>query len=151
VRAVIRGSRDLLAGAELLLGAGRWARAYALTVLASEEWAEAYSVLTLSFMSPAAQARVPVREFLEGHRQKNMGALLLRLVDGARPGVAGRVARMADALRAAKAQASAPTPRSSVGSMRISWRTRSCRSRRVSARTRPRTRGPRRPVSGLAE
>lgn len=83
-------------------------RAYSLAVLASEEWAKAYSVLTLSLMPPAARAQVPVREFLEGHRLKNASALLLRLVDGAQPGVASRVAAMTDlagALRAAEAQA----------------------------------------------
>ncbi len=42
-------ARDLLAGAELLLGAGRWVRAYALV---AEEWGKAYAVLTLSFMPP---------------------------------------------------------------------------------------------------
>lgn len=31
---------DLLADAELLLGAGRWARAYSLALLAAEEWAK---------------------------------------------------------------------------------------------------------------
>jgi hypothetical protein len=77
-------------------------------MLASEEWAKAYAVLTLSFMPPEVRARMPVRDFLEGHRLKIMGALLLRLLDGARPGVAGRVAGMAglaDALRTAEQQA----------------------------------------------
>jgi AbiV family abortive infection protein len=49
-----------------------------------------------------------MRDFLEGHRLKFMGALLLCLLDGARPGVADRVAGMAglaDALRAAEHQA----------------------------------------------
>jgi AbiV family abortive infection protein len=106
--AIAENARSLLHDAELLLGSGRWARAHSLAVLASEEWAKAYSVLTLSFMSQVARSRVPVREFMEGHRLKIMGALLLRLVDGARPGVAGRVAGMAglaDALSTAEARA----------------------------------------------
>ena len=106
--AIAENARSLLDDAEFLLGSGRWARAHSLAVLASEEWAKAYSVLTLSFMSQAARSRISVREFLEGHRLKIMGALLLRLVDGARPGVAGRVAGMtglADALTVAEAQA----------------------------------------------
>jgi AbiV family abortive infection protein len=106
--AVAGNARDLLGDAEFLLAAGRWARAYSLAMLASEEWAKAYAVLTLSFMPPAVRAQVPVRDFLEGHRLKFMGALLLRLLDGARPGVAGRVAGMAglaDALRTAEQQA----------------------------------------------
>jgi AbiV family abortive infection protein len=93
--AVAENARDLLADAEFLLAAGRWARAHSLALLASEEWAKAYAVLTLSFMPPAVRARVPVRDFLEAHRLKIMGALLLRLLDGARPGVADRVAGMA--------------------------------------------------------
>jgi hypothetical protein len=51
--AVAENARDLLADAELLLGAGRWARAYSLALLAAEEWAKAYAVITVSFM-PAA-------------------------------------------------------------------------------------------------
>ena len=45
--AVAENARDLLADAELLLGAGRWARAYSLALLAAEEWAKAYAVITL--------------------------------------------------------------------------------------------------------
>jgi hypothetical protein len=62
--AVAENARDLLADAEFLLAAGRWARAHSLALLASEEWAKAYAVLTLSFMPPAVRARVPVRDFL---------------------------------------------------------------------------------------
>jgi AbiV family abortive infection protein len=88
--------RGLLADAELLLEAGRWARAYSLALLASEEWAKAYAVLTLSFMAPEMRARIPVREFLEWHRLKLAGAFLIRVLDAARPGVADRVAAMPD-------------------------------------------------------
>ena len=62
----------------------------------------------MSFMSPAVRARVPVREFLEGHCLKIVGSQLLHLLDGARPGVADRLAGMtepADTLRAAERQA----------------------------------------------
>jgi AbiV family abortive infection protein len=107
--AITGNARDLLGDAEVLLSAGRWARAHSLAVLASEEWAKAYAVLTLSFMPPEVRARVSVREFLEGHRLKIMCAQLLHLVDGAQPGVAERVAGMtglADMLRAAQRQAS---------------------------------------------
>ena len=108
--AIAGNAGDLLGDAEVLLSAGRWARAHSLAVLASEEWAKAYAVLTLSFMPPEVRARVSVREFLEGHRLKIMCAQLLRLVDGApEPGVAERVAGMAglaDMLRAAERQAS---------------------------------------------
>jgi AbiV family abortive infection protein len=106
--AVAANARGLLDDAELLLGAARWARAYSLAVLAAEEWAKAYSVLTLSFMAPEMRAQIPVRDFLEGHQMKMVGALLLLIVDGARPGVASRVATMplADVLRTAVTQAS---------------------------------------------
>jgi len=106
--AVAGNARDLLADAELLLGAGRWARAYALAVLASEEWGKACAVITLSFIPPEARAAIPVRELLEDHRMKMAGALLMRILDAGRPGVAGRVAGMAglaDVLRAAEQQA----------------------------------------------
>ena len=69
------------------------ARAYSLAVLAAEEWAKAYSVVTLSFMTPEMRAEIPVRDFLGGHRMKMTGALLLIVLDGARPGVASRVPR----------------------------------------------------------
>ncbi len=100
-------ARGLLEYAELLLGASRWARAYSLAVLAAEEWAKAYSVVTLSFMTPEMRAEIPVRDFLGGHRMKMTGALLLLVLDGARPGVASRVASMplADVLRTAYSQA----------------------------------------------
>jgi AbiV family abortive infection protein len=103
-------ARDLLADAELLLGAGRWARAYSLALLAAEEWAKAYAVLTLSFMPAAVRARIPVRDFLEGHQLKMMGALLLRVLRAEQPGIAGRVAAMpdlADVISAAAQQAGA--------------------------------------------
>jgi AbiV family abortive infection protein len=105
---VAENARGLLADAELLLEAGRWARAYSLALLAAEEWAKAYAVLTLSFMTPEMRARIPVRGFLEWHRLKLAGAFLIRVLDAARPGVAGRVAAMpglADVLSTAGQQA----------------------------------------------
>lgn len=93
---VAGNARGLLADAELLLEAGRWPRAYSLALLAAEEWAKAYAVLTLSFMAPEMRARIPVREFLEWHRLKLASAFLMRMLDAARPGVAGRVAAMPD-------------------------------------------------------
>lgn len=60
-------------------GAGRWARAHALAVLAAEEWGKASAVITLSFMPPEARARIPVSELLEDHRMKMAGALLMRI------------------------------------------------------------------------
>ena len=69
---------SVLADAELP-GAGRWARAHALAVLAAEEWGKASAVITLSFMPPEARARIPVRELLEDHRMKMAGALLMRI------------------------------------------------------------------------
>lgn len=109
--AVAENARSLLEDAEFLLAAGRWARAHSLAILAREEWAKAYSVLTLSLMSQETRSRLSARDlkaFLEGHQLKNMGAHMLRLVNGAQPGVASRVAGMAglaDELRAAEAQA----------------------------------------------
>ena len=82
--------------------------AYSLAALASEEWAKAYAVLTLSFMAPEVRARIGIREFLEDHRVKLMGAMLMRVLDAPRPGVAARVAAMpelAGLLTAAGAQA----------------------------------------------
>ena len=61
--ATAANARDLLSGAELLLEAGRWPRAYALAVLAAEEWGTAYAVITLSFMPDEVKAQVPVRDF----------------------------------------------------------------------------------------
>jgi hypothetical protein len=69
---------SVLADAELL-GAGRWARAHALAVLAAEEGGKASAVITLSFMPPEARARIPVRELLEDHRMKMAGAVLMRI------------------------------------------------------------------------
>jgi AbiV family abortive infection protein len=93
---VAENARGLLADAELLLEAGRCARAYSLALLAAEEWAKAYAVLTLSFMTAEMRARVSLREFLEWHRLKLACAFLMRAVDAARPGVAGRIAAMPD-------------------------------------------------------
>lgn len=97
--AVAENAHDLLADAELLLGAGRSARAYSLALLAAEEWAKAYVVLTLSFMPAELRAQMPVkdfRDFLEDHKLKMAGAWLLTALDAADPGVAGRVAAMPD-------------------------------------------------------
>ena len=93
---VAENARGLLADAELLLEAGRWARAYSLALLAAEEWAKAYAVLTLALMTPEMRARTSVRKFLEWHRLKLAGAFLIRVLDAARPGVVGRVAAMPD-------------------------------------------------------
>lgn len=104
-------ARGLLADAEFLLEDRRWARSYSLAFQASEEWAKAYAALTLSFMSLEVRAQIPARElrdFLEGHRLKAMGAVLMRVVEAARPGVVGRVAAMpglADEFMAAGQQA----------------------------------------------
>ena len=68
---------SVLADAELP-GAGRWARAHALAVLAAAEWGKAFALITLSFMPPEARAD-PVRELLEDHRLKMAGALLMRI------------------------------------------------------------------------
>ena len=82
--------------------------AYSLAVLAAEQRAKAYSVLTLSFMPPEMRAQIPVRDLLEGHQMKMMGALLLLILDGARPGVASKVTALplADVLRTTVSQAS---------------------------------------------
>jgi AbiV family abortive infection protein len=96
---VAENARELLDDAELFLGSGRWARAYSLAFLASEEWAKAYAVLTLSFMSLDLRAQIPgkeLRRLLEGHQLKAMGAVIMRVFEAARPGVAGRVAGTAD-------------------------------------------------------
>jgi AbiV family abortive infection protein len=92
-------ARGLLADAEFLLEAGRWARAYSLAHLASEEWAKAYSVLTLSFMSPELRSRIPgkdLRYLLQNHALKAMGAEFVRVLEASRPGVAARLAGMPD-------------------------------------------------------
>jgi AbiV family abortive infection protein len=89
----------LLADAEFLLEAGRWARAYSLAHLASEEWAKAYSVLTLSFMSSELRSRIPGRDLrylLQSHVLKAMGAEFVRAAEASRPGVAVRIAGMPD-------------------------------------------------------
>jgi hypothetical protein len=59
-------------------------------------------------MPPEMRAQIPVRDLLEGHQMKMMGALLLLILDGARPGVASRVTALplADVLRTTVSQAS---------------------------------------------
>ena len=112
------------------------ARAHSLAALASEEWAKACAVLTLSFMPAAVRARVPVREFLEGHRLKIVASQLLHLLDGARPGVADRLAGMtelADTLAPLNGRPIVLTRPSNAASTWISWRTGRFRCLRVSA------------------
>src|ERR1017187_1964350 len=59
-------------------------------------------------MPPEMRAQIPVRDLLEGHQMKMMGARLLVILDGARPGVASRVTALplADVLRTTVSQAS---------------------------------------------
>jgi len=109
--AVAGNARGLLDDAEFLLGAGRWARAYSMAVLAAEEWGKAISVLTLSFLSQGFRSGMradDLRGLLTQHEVKNAGADLVCLVDAELPGVAGRVAGMsglADELSAVAARA----------------------------------------------
>jgi AbiV family abortive infection protein len=60
--AAAQNARDLLADAELLLGAGHWARAYSLALLAAEEWAKAYAVMAGSMPHAPAGGGRPHKE-----------------------------------------------------------------------------------------
>ena len=109
--AVAANGRELLSDAELLLEHGRHARAYSLAYLAAEEWAKAQMVFTLALMPGDVRAQMrndDLRTMLAAHELKAMGAALMRMLEAARPGVAGRLAAIPDlvsVLTAALAQA----------------------------------------------
>jgi AbiV len=90
--AIMENGQGLLDDAELLLGAGRHARAYSLSALAIEEFGKAGSVLALAMMPDEIRARAPVRELLEWHRLKQTGGLLMAVVQLGTPGISARIA-----------------------------------------------------------
>jgi AbiV family abortive infection protein len=89
--AAARNALDLLSDAELLCAGQRWARAYALAVLAVEELGKASGVLTLALVPPALRAQVPVRDLLGRHDVKQAAGLVMHLLEFGKPGVAARV------------------------------------------------------------
>lgn len=67
-------ARDLISDAEVLLEKKRWARAFALAVLAQEEFGKCLMAMVLAMASPAvASAHLP--ELRTGHLRKLMSAL----------------------------------------------------------------------------
>jgi AbiV family abortive infection protein len=90
--AIADNGASLLADAELLLQNGRIARAYALAALAIEEFGKAAGVITLAVMPVHLRRNVPVRELLEQHLVKQIGGLILAVLQlGATPGIGERV------------------------------------------------------------
>ena len=80
--------------AELLSGAGRYARAYSLAVLAVEEFGKATSLVALAAMPENLRAQAPVRRMLEWHQLKQVGGLLIDAVGFRAPDAAARLAHM---------------------------------------------------------
>ena len=75
--AAARNAIGLLDDAELLAGAGRDGRAYAMAVLAVEECGKAAEMATLAVMHPSLRARAPLRRMLEGHQMKLVGGMMV--------------------------------------------------------------------------
>jgi AbiV family abortive infection protein len=71
VQAAEENARSLISDAEVLLGAGRWPRAYSLAVLAHEEFGKALMAMAL-FMAPDVVRRQPrwIKELRSGHARK---------------------------------------------------------------------------------
>ncbi len=81
--------------AELLSGAGRYARAYSLAVLAVEEFGKAASLVALAAMPENLRAQAPVGRMLEWHQLKQVGGLLIAAVGfSAQDRAAARLAAM---------------------------------------------------------
>lgn len=99
--AAARNALDMLSDAELLCTGQRWARTYALAVLAVEELGKASGVLTLALVPSELRAQVPVRDLLGRHDVKQAAGLVMHLLEFGTPGVAARVegaTRLADQL-----------------------------------------------------
>jgi AbiV family abortive infection protein len=92
VAAIAENGHGLVSDAELLFGCGRWARAYTVAALASEEFGKAAGVLALVLMPDDIRAQMPVRDLLEWHRLKQVGGLLMAVVQAGTPGIAARIA-----------------------------------------------------------
>jgi AbiV family abortive infection protein len=92
--AAAENAHDLLADAELLSDAGRYARAYSLAVLAVEEFGKAVNLLGLAAMPENLKARAPVRRMLEWHQLKQIGGMLMAVAPLSEPGTAVRLAAM---------------------------------------------------------
>src|SRR5215467_12008824 len=75
--AAAENAQDLLADAELLAGAGRNARAYALAAHSVESVGKALVLGTLAAIPGPLRARAPLRRMLEWHAFKLLGGLLL--------------------------------------------------------------------------
>jgi AbiV family abortive infection protein len=68
--AAMKNARDLLEDAQILLEAGRWARAYAIAVLSSEEFGKAGVAMRLWSLRSAELEQVVVRRLTGDHRVK---------------------------------------------------------------------------------
>ena len=81
--------------AELLSGAGRYARAYALAVLAVEEFGKATSLVALAALPENLRTQAPVGQMLAWHQLKQVGGLLIAAVGfSERDRAAARLAAM---------------------------------------------------------
>jgi AbiV family abortive infection protein len=87
-------AHDLLDDAELLSGAGRVARAYSVAVLALEEFGKAACLVALAMLPDDLRARAPAGRMLEWHQLKQVGGVLIALVDTSLPSMAVRLAAM---------------------------------------------------------
>lgn len=95
--AAARNALDLVEDAELLIAAGRLARAYSLAALAVEEIGKACGLVALAMMPDHMRVRAPVRELLEWHALKQLGGQLADVLAMSTPGVAGRLAETSTA------------------------------------------------------
>ncbi len=92
--AAARNARGLVQDAEMLSGAGRFARAYSLAGLAVEEVGKAGSLAALAAMPENLRARAPLGRMLEWHQWKLVTGQLIAAVPVGVPGVAARFATM---------------------------------------------------------
>jgi AbiV family abortive infection protein len=65
-----QNARDLLAEAEILLDRGRWARAFALSVLAFEEFGKGSAAVALAALPAEMGAQLPVHDLQARHGPK---------------------------------------------------------------------------------
>jgi AbiV family abortive infection protein len=92
VAAAAENAQGLMEDAERLAGAGQYARAYSLSVLAVEEFGKATGLLTLANMPRSVRAQAPVGRMLEWHQLKLAGGMLMAVLGFGPPGVAARLA-----------------------------------------------------------
>jgi AbiV family abortive infection protein len=90
-------AHDLVEDAEVLLAAGRHARAYSLAALAVEEFGKACGGLALVVIPDEMRTQAPIRDLLEKHLLKQMGGILMGALGASTPGLTARVAEASQA------------------------------------------------------